>query len=797
MIRLEAPPKPRGKALVRSRAELDALSRMDDGAVEEGRAHWKENAPEGRRDLVDASPSTEGPPKDRKERDSLAAAVLWLLFTRIFRRKGSDVPRPDVRSGVDRVVSASQDESRTIGERLRDGKLDVAGWQREMEGLTRKTHAAAGMIGSGGKRQFGTAHRKAVAAAVRIQLKHLAAFAEEIEGGLPIDEPFFARSAMYPSSATQSYEEALRAGDIRAGFRWERRVRNASVSCRQCLEYEAEGWQAIGKLPGIGQQCSCKSNCKCTFERSRDKARPKDLSMPTDRTPGLSFDREKCQQRRRLAARQGINAIPMRLAASDPPVEGATLVSARGTLARNDEEATGRINEILGNAPDQVLRADQLHVRTLEAGNTNFIPSRWMFLDKSTLRNVAGRASDGFAFMNSHRTGGLSSPAELPYGRTFAGRVETWALPGGGTFARSLVQVYMLRGEQPNGAGGPSTDAMVSGIDAGTVFDVSLGLSRGWAKCDVCGNDLTASDDDGKRLCRHYPGSSYQMGRDQRKAQSDRGVPGGRATYTLMDANPSEVSAVFDGAVPGAGFRKALSAARAGQLPPQALHELRAAYGDLLPTRGRTAAPFHPAKGTTSMPIKLSDLMRLIRGSATEPDVEIEDDEIEDRESFSAVPPKAQPAADPRPSPELLELRKQLAETNKRLAEEKEAREKEARNGLINGFGVDADAFIADQKRANKLNGKQVTELRGLLVNLATDDHDRPIDGFSRVGTVKAILGEVKPHDLTKEQVNGATKPPTATLDNHGDEAYDPEKEARDQNDAFFAARGIKPNTGP
>jgi len=43
------------------------------------------------------------------------------------------------------------------------------------------------------------------------------------------------------------------------------------------------------------------------------------------------------------------------------------------------------------------------------------------------------------------------------------------------------------------------------------------------------------------------------------KAQKVRGVPNGEASYSLRDAICGEVSAVYDGAVPGAGYLKSLA----------------------------------------------------------------------------------------------------------------------------------------------------------------------------------------------------------------------------------------------
>ena len=89
-----------------------------------------------------------------------------------------------------------------------------------------------------------------------------------------------------------------------------------------------------------------------------------------------------------------------------------------------------------------MLADDDVFVHYLEAANSNFIADRFMFLDDSTLQNIASDAQAGFAFMNSHRTGGLSHPSELPFGRAFCGRFE---LAKDGS-SRAIVGIYMLKG---------------------------------------------------------------------------------------------------------------------------------------------------------------------------------------------------------------------------------------------------------------------------------------------------------------------------------------------------------------
>lgn len=293
------------------------------------------------------------------------------------------------------------------------------------------------------------------------------------------------------------------------------------------------------------------------------------------------FNRDKCAQRNRIAARRdGVNAAPVhffRTAGELAPAE--RLVYSEGALPATEEEALARINALLpANAPP--LHADQIYLHYCEAASNRFIGNldpRPMFLGDTTLRNMAQDAAGGVAFMNSHRTGGLSHPAQLPMGKTFAGRYEELA---DGT-KRTVIGFYMLRGVAPNGPEGPTTDAMHVSILGGTLFDTSVGLgSTGEKVCDLCGHALQATDEDGRYLCPHVPGTTRRMTTVEQEAQRARGVEKGFATYTLHHAHMNEFSGVYAGAVPGAGFNKALALAR--ELTPAERLQIRAAYATLL-----------------------------------------------------------------------------------------------------------------------------------------------------------------------------------------------------------------------
>lgn len=286
------------------------------------------------------------------------------------------------------------------------------------------------------------------------------------------------------------------------------------------------------------------------------------------------IDTEKCEQRNRIAARrEDVEGVPVRFLATSEPDFAADEIAGE-----MPDTITGALAAINARLPEGAasLGPDDVYVHFIEAANDSFIGDRYMFLGESTLRNIAVDAAAGFAFMNSHHTGSISTPSELPFGKTFAGQYQSGVDADGKRHKRAMVGFYMLRGIRPNGEAGPTTDDLHAMIAGGQVADVSVGLTAGDARCDVCAGDLRAAG------CAHAPGTRRGMTDGEIEAQGARGIPGGRASYTLEDARCGEVSAVFNGAVPGAGIKKVLSLRQRGRLNHREWKEARAAFGSLL-----------------------------------------------------------------------------------------------------------------------------------------------------------------------------------------------------------------------
>lgn len=647
---------------------------------------------------------------------------VWNAGARQYKDpSGRFVARTEVRAALDACRDAAAVEIRTASLELQAGAIDLTEWQLRMERSIKDIHVASGAIAKGGWHQCKESDWGRIGARVKSEYKYLAGFAQELANGMKLDGQFLARAEMYGLAGTGTYEAILRRDDIRAGYDLEMRVTNSGRPCSDCSRYAAMGWQPAGELPGIGQRCQCRSRCQCTFERARSSERSlsrlRRSAMPT------GFNRKNCARRNRFAATKGIETAEMRFLRGAPTTVGR-LERASGTLPSTEAEALAIINR-MRTPGSRELTAEDVYIHYCEAANTNFVSDRYAHLASSTIRNLAVDASQGRAFMNSHRTGGLSHPAELPFGQTFAGRWERYKTDDGVKHERALIGLYMLRGQKPAGDAGPTTDAMHANIEAGIFKDVSVGLDGGEIECDVCGKDLARQE------CDHAPGTTAGMTDAQKDKQAERGIPFGRASYTIRDAGMREVSAVYDGAVPGAGFSRAVKLARSkAPLPLKTRRELTQAYGRL--GIGEVLARRRDRdSGGSDMAVKLTKILRLLGFSARDVDPEIlaeterelnrqlggrkparrtrpaivEDDD--DQTEFDAAPTARE---------------RELTAENARLKKESEARELAAYTEIAGTIAERAQEFAAQAVKANRILPRAATQLASMWAFAALAD---------------------------------------------------------------------------
>jgi hypothetical protein len=205
---------------------------------------------------------------------------------------------------------------------------------------------------------------------------------------------------------------------------------------------------------------------------------------------------------------------------------------------------------------------------------------------------------------------------------------------------------------------------------------------------------------------------------------------------------PQEVSAVYKGAVPGAGFRKVLALSRVGGLNESEAGEARESYAELLESDDRTIGPRARAAQLGGN----MDILRAFRfwQAAGEP-AEI------NLESLAATPAEA-PARPSGPAtaedPEKVLLRLRVAEL-----------EELARGAEARGLRQQADAFIHAEVSAGRVVPAETERLIEVYVQSGLDDAERPLKAivghgeFTRLAYFKRGIQARKPHSLMKEEI--------------------------------------------
>lgn len=191
-------------------------------------------------------------------------------------------------------------------------------------------------------------------------------------------------------------------------------------------------------------------------------------------------------------------------------------------------------------------------------------------MGESTLKNFANDALSGVSFLDSHNS------RNLGYGQSLVGTFENT-----GELMRTVAHFYTVPGIKFSGGQSyASTDDFILAVKSRLARDVSVGFYGGSSICDICGEDVWAIDwDNWRYMCPHMPGVEYPVG--------DRGESVVLATFTVEDGRLAEVSAVYDGATPGAVIEKAQRMVENGQMPADVAHRVEVQYRIKLPDQKR------------------------------------------------------------------------------------------------------------------------------------------------------------------------------------------------------------------
>lgn len=193
----------------------------------------------------------------------------------------------------------------------------------------------------------------------------------------------------------------------------------------------------------------------------------------------------------------------------------------------------------------RTLSADEVFVFPSKLAGDMIIPGRFVKLTKALLDVFSNDARKGVSLLLDHSWSpdgffglGGRPKAAIPYGRTFDSKYESGTEEG--ETVSLMADHYMMRGVEIDGI---KTDDLSTSIEAGTLFDTSIGFSYSKGTCSICGNDYRDHE-----KCKHIAGRTYEV-------EGDDGVT--RNQFCYINAKPPgflmENSLVFDGAYPSAG----------------------------------------------------------------------------------------------------------------------------------------------------------------------------------------------------------------------------------------------------
>lgn len=215
-------------------------------------------------------------------------------------------------------------------------------------------------------------------------------------------------------------------------------------------------------------------------------------------------------------------------------------VSVRAAdTGKTDEELLALIK---AKAPDPSVFDDKAPFVWRVQASSSRRDSYHTKMHPSSLKNYAKDAKDGVMFLDSH------VKRQLGYGQSVFGEYIEGDIEDDKKPAVMMADFFTIPGIRLNAV---DTDSFIEAVRSGVIRDVSIGFIPGTFECSICKGDPY---DWWSMECMHIPGAFYDKTGKEITSKSKGGT---QAFAWVKDARLSEVSAVFDGATPGAHVEKA------------------------------------------------------------------------------------------------------------------------------------------------------------------------------------------------------------------------------------------------
>lgn len=190
-------------------------------------------------------------------------------------KKGQFVRESQIADLTQQAINDHLAMGKTVNSAMFSGDIDVARWERQTAELLRSLAIYQYSLGIGGAKQMDWKDYSLINGQLNLEYQYLRRFSQDILRGSLSEAQIEARIQMYYNKTNHFRERGKLEGHKRNGYLWERRVIAAKHSCEDCIRYNSMGWAQIGTLPNPGENCQCKSNCRCV------KYYSKSLTMPT------------------------------------------------------------------------------------------------------------------------------------------------------------------------------------------------------------------------------------------------------------------------------------------------------------------------------------------------------------------------------------------------------------------------------------------------------------------------------------------------------------------------------------
>jgi hypothetical protein len=196
---------------------------------------------------------------------------------------------------------------------------------------------------------------------------------------------------------------------------------------------------------------------------------------------------------------------------------------------------TEQLNIINSRLPGTKMTADQIEVLPFRVFDNN-VTDRFTVMSSEMMAKVAQDLNEGRAAFNKLH----QSRETLPVGRSVNAKIVN------GIQNELYANMYAVV-QNPDGTIAPDGKELADKYNTGSVFACSAGVSVGFYKCNICGNDIRDYQN-----CEHSLGKFYKVDEQPKQCialMTGRNIQDGMA----MDCGIYEVSAVTAGGVASAG----------------------------------------------------------------------------------------------------------------------------------------------------------------------------------------------------------------------------------------------------